>query len=665
MHEQVTVVGPKADKNLDFTVDEPAGSPGAERSGPKFVYAGGDKPLDGYTIKRGVGQGGFGEIYYALSDAGKEVALKLIRRNLDIELRGIRHCLNLKHPNLLALYDIRQDEHGDTWIVMEFVGGECLESALAANPDGMPIESTLAWFHGLGAGVAYLHDRGIVHRDLKPANVFSDEGLVKVGDYGLSKFISCSRRSGQTESVGTVHYMAPEVANGRYGKEIDIYALGIILYEMLTGQVPFEGESVGEVLMKHLTATADVSMLSEPYRSVVARALEKDPAKRFDSVGEMVAALPQPVNAPPGTARLPSGSGRPGGSAKAAAGSEKPIGAELADDEPILRALRENFGNLRQAWDDANLNTPVKVCIAVACVFTVVAAPWLVPMAVFLVVLYGGYRIVRTVVLANQASENRPSHGHVPPVPRTPPPAVRPASDPPPKTPPKRHRWRRPKDEAAAALVVKPLQERLTELIGSLVVGALVALAMCVMIIVLYSYDAALPGPELCAWLALVSVAGTWAVLIPSKFWEGTRGETTPRRFVMMIFGLGLGLVACGLADVLMINFPRDPLFQEFSPGYDMPTNFYEVGSPLVLAYLGCFGTLFLLIRWWRGADPLRGTRLSLWSLAVTVVVTTVVAGLWHFPQPWLPMVAAAVCVSTQLSTPWINPRRRVRHDHV
>ena len=117
--------------------------------------------------------------------------------------------------------------------------------------------------------MAYLHDHGIVHRDLKPGNIFCDEGVVKIGDYGLSKFISCSRRSGQTESVGTVHYMAPEIANGRYGKEIDIYALGIILYEMLTGRVPFEGESVGEVLMKHLTAEPDLSVLAEPYRDIV------------------------------------------------------------------------------------------------------------------------------------------------------------------------------------------------------------------------------------------------------------------------------------------------------------------------------------------------------------------------------------------------------------
>ena len=112
--------------------------------------------------------------------------------------------------------------------------------------------------------MAYLHDHGIVHRDLKPGNIFSDEGTVKIGDYGLAKFISCSRRSGQTESVGTVHYMAPEIANGRYGREIDTYALGIILFEMLTGHVPFEGESIGEVLMKHLTAEPDLTRSPNP-----------------------------------------------------------------------------------------------------------------------------------------------------------------------------------------------------------------------------------------------------------------------------------------------------------------------------------------------------------------------------------------------------------------
>ena len=98
----------------------------------RFVYPGGSRPLEGYTIKRGVGHGGFGEIYYAVSDAGKEVALKLIRRNLEVELRGIRHCLNLKHPNLVSLFDIRQDNRGDTWVVMEYVTGGCLADAQVA-----------------------------------------------------------------------------------------------------------------------------------------------------------------------------------------------------------------------------------------------------------------------------------------------------------------------------------------------------------------------------------------------------------------------------------------------------------------------------------------------------------------------------------------------------
>src|SRR5215204_4574092 len=86
---------------------EPSARPEARAAGLRFAHASGSRPLDGYTIKRGVGRGGFGEVYFATSDAGKEVALKLIRRNLDVELRGVTQCLNLKHPNLIGLYDIR------------------------------------------------------------------------------------------------------------------------------------------------------------------------------------------------------------------------------------------------------------------------------------------------------------------------------------------------------------------------------------------------------------------------------------------------------------------------------------------------------------------------------------------------------------------------------
>ena len=227
--------------------------------GIKFTFASGIRPFDGYTLKRGIGRGGFGEVYFATTDAGKELALKHVERNLEVELRGASQCLNLKHPNLIDLYDIRYDEQGDAWVVMEYVAGASLKDTIDRNPNGLPQDQVNFWFRGIASGVAYLHDHGIVHRDLKPGNIFEDQGYIKVGDYGLSKFISCSRRSGQTESVGTFHYMAPEIGKGVYGKEIDIYALGVILYELLTGRVPFDGESSGEIIMKHLTADPDLS----------------------------------------------------------------------------------------------------------------------------------------------------------------------------------------------------------------------------------------------------------------------------------------------------------------------------------------------------------------------------------------------------------------------
>src|SRR5437868_13401608 len=86
---------------------------GAKGCGMKFTCSSGQRPLDGYTIKRGIGRGGFGEVYYGLSDGGKEVALKLVRSNIDVEIRGMSQCLNFKHPNLIELYDLRADTNGD------------------------------------------------------------------------------------------------------------------------------------------------------------------------------------------------------------------------------------------------------------------------------------------------------------------------------------------------------------------------------------------------------------------------------------------------------------------------------------------------------------------------------------------------------------------------
>jgi hypothetical protein len=174
---------------------------------------------------------------------------------------------------------------------MEHISGEPLNVVLARHPNGLPKELGQQWFLALARATAYLHDHGIVHRDLKPANIFLENGMVKVGDYGLCKFMSGSQATRQSQSVGTVHYMAPEVSTGNYTKQIDIYAAGIILYEMLSGRPPFDGESAGEILMKHLTSPPDLNRLPQEYVPIVARALAKNPAMRYANMNEMIRAV--------------------------------------------------------------------------------------------------------------------------------------------------------------------------------------------------------------------------------------------------------------------------------------------------------------------------------------------------------------------------------------
>ena len=173
-----------------------------------YTFKHGDRPLEGLTVQRAVGRGGFGEVYYAVADSGKQVALKYLRENPEIELRGIAHVMNLKSPHLITIYDVKQNEAGEPFVIMEYVSGPSLRDMLIAEGKGMPSQKAAYLMRGIAQGLSYLHERGIVHRDLKPANIFYDDGYVKIGDYGLSKHISVSKHSGQTVSVGTVHYMA-------------------------------------------------------------------------------------------------------------------------------------------------------------------------------------------------------------------------------------------------------------------------------------------------------------------------------------------------------------------------------------------------------------------------------------------------------------------------
>lgn len=386
----------------------------------KFAFSSGDRPLDGFTIKRGLGTGGFGEVYYALTDAGKEVALKHVRRHQEIERRGVSQCLNLKHANLVGVYDIREDSHGDTWIVMEYIADGSLRDALNKRPTGLPPEEVRRWFEGMAAGLGLLHDRGLVHRDLKPGNVFQDEGVVKIGDYGLSKLLSSSQVGGQTESVGTFHYTAPEVSRGSYGRSVDIYSLGVILYEMLTGDVPFDGESAQEIIMKHLTATPDWNRVPAVFRPVLEHALAKDPAQRYPNVAEFARAVSgalagEPIveatwvehpGAAAGAAFATSGATSGANAPHAAdaphaargfhgfpgADQPSPRTPNFFDDEPIYQLGLRLSANVQRWLTDARIdNTSRTILLVVIVAVAYFNAAWIIPLGTLAAMVYAVY----------------------------------------------------------------------------------------------------------------------------------------------------------------------------------------------------------------------------------------------------------------------------------
>lgn len=257
-----------------------------------FEHAAGTRPIRGYTIGHALGRGGFGEVYYAVSDAGRQVALKAIRHHEEVELRGLAHCMNLKSPHLVMIFDIHRDDDGNPWVIMEYVDGPSLRDLLeeaAASDQGPGLGEQKAAFliREIARGLTELHEAGIVHRDLKPENIFIEHGVVKIGDYSLSKSMLLSEGSRHTATVGSVHYMAPEISEGQYGTSVDIYSLGVILHEVLVGHAPHRGESVGEVLMKHLRGDLALDGISPHFANCIRTAMHRDPNMRYASADAM------------------------------------------------------------------------------------------------------------------------------------------------------------------------------------------------------------------------------------------------------------------------------------------------------------------------------------------------------------------------------------------
>lgn len=626
----------------------------------KFTFEPESRPLDGYTIKRAIHRGGFGEVYYAISDAGKEVALKLLQQNLEVELRGISQCLNLKHSNLVTIFDVKEDGDGDFWVVMEFVGGKTLSQEIHQHRDGMRMEEVRHWLTGIVNGVTYLHDRGIVHRDIKPANIFSEDGVVKVGDVGLSKFISNTRRSAHTQSVGTVYYMAPEVANGRYGKEVDVYATGIILFEMITGRVPFDGESAGEILMKHLSEEPDLSALPDRIRPVVERALRKDPEQRTPSMERLLAEFNAAVigaplpDSPKVAAENVNATTAPRNEQKYQRTSTEPQAAnarpysENAESPVGFWAI---FQDWMQKWGWAVV---IAILLFGTGFWSGVIRLGLIGIMTFGIV----YAIIRAYEYIQQTSV---SHwGEVPDRPHRPHARPHHAAG----------QYRAPTYQTIPYSPDTPRRLSLLLRANQTLTSCCYAVLTTVMItagLVLVSpsmfgikqsmpLGTAISEPVFFASIAALACCG---MIVLGKSLEGCELDVYSRRLLQLALGLLVGAAAFHLANYLMIDFSAKGDTNDGGFNYIGHFRLVDHRQPTMAGFMTLFGLMFMFRRWRWHTDSFRPNRFRIWSVIGTLAVTMMIIVLFSFQPVWALTWAATISSSVQLASSWVPEERR------
>jgi eukaryotic-like serine/threonine-protein kinase len=263
-----------------------------------------DTLFDGrYRIKRKLGAGGMADVYLAEDqELGRRVAIKILngRHANDDQFierfrREAKNAAALNHPNIVSIYD-RGEAEDTYYIAMEFLDGRTLKE-LVVSRGAAPINVAIEYARQILSALRFAHRHGIVHRDIKPHNVLVDaEGRVKVTDFGIAR-AGTSQMTETGSIVGTAQYLSPEQARGgEVDPRSDLYSLGVVLYELLTGKTPFDGETPVEIAMKHLSNAPKPPSKLRPdippeLDKVVLRALAKDPNDRYQSADEMEADL--------------------------------------------------------------------------------------------------------------------------------------------------------------------------------------------------------------------------------------------------------------------------------------------------------------------------------------------------------------------------------------
>ncbi|MDN6626739.1 MAG: Stk1 family PASTA domain-containing Ser/Thr kinase, partial [Pisciglobus halotolerans] len=263
------------------------------------------KKLSGrYKVKRPIGTGGMANVYEAYDlILNRDVAVKILRydfRNDEDTIRRFKRealaATELVHPNIVSIYDVDEEENNQ-YIVMEYVKGMDLKQYIQKSyPIAYP--KVIKIMKQILSAVEYAHQNQVIHRDLKPQNILIDDnGKVKITDFGIAVAVSQSSITQTNSLLGSVHYLSPEQARGGMAtKQSDIYSLGIILYELLIGKVPFEGESAVSIALKHFQESIPSVkkidyLIPQPLENVVLKATAKNTNSRYRTVEEMAVDL--------------------------------------------------------------------------------------------------------------------------------------------------------------------------------------------------------------------------------------------------------------------------------------------------------------------------------------------------------------------------------------
>ena len=257
--------------------------------------------LGPYEIVSQLGSGGMGVVYQAHDPRlDRHVAIKLLPPDLTRDetakqrfLQEAKAASALDHPNICTIYEINETDDGQLYLVMAHYEGETLKEWIARGPVELKDATDIAT--QVGNGLAEAHGAGIVHRDIKPANLFvTKTGVVKILDFGLAKLAGSEGVTQTGTTVGTVAYMSPEQAKGQeVDHRTDIWSLGVVLYEMLAGTLPFQGEnllSIADAIRSREPASLEGTASSANH--VIARALSKQSGRRYETASDFLDALP-------------------------------------------------------------------------------------------------------------------------------------------------------------------------------------------------------------------------------------------------------------------------------------------------------------------------------------------------------------------------------------